>query len=149
MKINYKSMKKFSNKISIESLQRISIPEGDVLKFHSLNDKSFSNFGEAYFSFIKKGAIKSWKKHTKVTSNLVVPYGRVKFVFFDGSDNFHQEILDDETNKKLIVKPGLWFGFKGLNYPHSVIMNLIDEVHDPDESEKMNYQDIEYDWNEE
>ena len=58
------------NKIIITSLSQIKVPGGDV--FHSIkkNDSGYNGFGEAYFSFIKKNAIKGWKKHKADDSQL-------------------------------------------------------------------------------
>ena len=39
-------------------------------------------FSEIYFSRIKYNKIKGWKYHTKMTMELFVPIGKVKF-FFD------------------------------------------------------------------
>ena len=69
------------NKIKISRLKIIKLAEGNVM--HALKKKDFNNwtFGEAYFSKIKFGKVKSWKYHLKMTLNLFVPYGKVKFVF--------------------------------------------------------------------
>ena len=61
-------------------------------------------------------------------------------------DSRHEVILDDKCLTKLIIKPGIWFGFQGLNSPHSIVMNLIDSVHDPKESEKMKKEDLNFNW---
>ena len=47
------------------------------------SEKEFNGFQEAYFSIIKKDKIKAWKKHLKMTMNLIVPIGSVMFVFYD------------------------------------------------------------------
>ena len=40
-------------------------------------------FGEIYFSNINSLCIKAWKKHKIMTLNLIVPIGKVRFVFHD------------------------------------------------------------------
>ena len=66
----------------IESyLKTIKLDDGDVL--HALKKlilalKNLENF---YFSKIKYKKIKAWKMHTKITLNLVVPFGNVEFAY--------------------------------------------------------------------
>ena len=43
----------------------------------------FNHFKESYFSTVNGDVIKPWKKHNKMTLNLVVPLGEIKFVLFD------------------------------------------------------------------
>ena len=52
--------------ILITPLESIPVEGGAVKHFLKSNDKSFSGFGEAYFSFIEFGKIKGWKIHKKV-----------------------------------------------------------------------------------
>ena len=68
-------------KIKKTNLKIISSQEGSVM--HSLreSEKDFYGFGESYFSTVEHNAIKAWKRHTKMTLNLTVPVGSVKFVF--------------------------------------------------------------------
>ena len=37
------------------------------------NDTGYVGFGEVYFSYINPKAVKAWKKHNRMTLNLVVP----------------------------------------------------------------------------
>ena len=62
----------------------INADEGSVLHFMKNSDIEFKNFGEVYFSTVKKDCIKAWKLHKKMTLNLVVPVGRILFHFIDG-----------------------------------------------------------------
>ena len=55
------------NKISTKNLKKINLNDGNVFHFLKNREKSFSKFGEAYFSFIKYKKIKAWKKHNKMT----------------------------------------------------------------------------------
>ena len=69
------------NEIILTDLKKISTNGGNVLHYLKSTDEGFNKFGEVYFSWINKNSIKAWKKHTKMTLNLVVPLGKVKFVF--------------------------------------------------------------------
>ena len=60
------------DEIRITSLQRIQVPGGDVLHAIKMSDPSFTGFGEAYFSIVHQGTIKAWKRHRKMTLNLVL-----------------------------------------------------------------------------
>ena len=51
------------------------------MRFLKKNELKNWTFGEAYFSKIKFNKIKAWKYHSKMTLNLAVPHGKVKFVF--------------------------------------------------------------------
>ena len=70
-------------KVLISSLKKIPTKGGDI--YHALknSDNDFNGFGEAYFSNIDFDNIKAWKRHLKMTCNLIVPYGKVRFVFFN------------------------------------------------------------------
>lgn len=111
-------------------------------------DAGFADFGEAYFSWIEAGAIKGWKAHVRMTLNLVVPLGRVRFVFHrrEAVNDFRVEEIGEHRYARLTVPPGIWFGFKGVGASASLIMNLADIPHDPDEVRKCALADISYAW---
>ena len=99
-------------------LKVIDVPEGDVLHGIKKNDIGFKKFGEAYFTAIKPGAIKAWKRHKQMTLN----YSR------------------------LTVPPMVWVGFKGLGKNISLILNIADIQHDPQESDNLDIDNIAYNW---
>ena len=79
------------------------------------SDISFDGFGEAYFSTINKDSIKGWKKHTKMTLNIIVPIGIIKFVVCNKlKAEFLSVTLSQENYQRLTIKPGLWLAFKGI-----------------------------------
>ena len=63
--------------ITLTPLRRIENPKGDIFHAMKASDTGFSGFGEAYFSTVNKSDIKGWKKHTKMTLNLIVVMGEV------------------------------------------------------------------------
>ena len=69
--------------VTLTPLKIIPHPSGDVLHGIKSSEASFAGFGEAYFSTINQGDIKGWKKHSKMTLNLVVPKGEIQFVIFE------------------------------------------------------------------
>lgn len=133
--------------ILITPLARIETVGGDVLHGMKLSDAGYTGFGEAYFSWVADGAVKAWKRHTRMTMNVVVPVGKVRFVFFlDGADEFRIEEIGVERYARLTVPPGIWFGFKGLAAAQSLVLNIASIPHDPEEVERFTVTEIKYDW---
>ena len=73
--------------VILTPLKQIHHPKGDILHGMKKSDIGFDGFGEAYFSSIKEGEIKGWKKHRKMTLNLIVPVVEIEFVVFDAKKN--------------------------------------------------------------
>ena len=109
-------------------------------------DPGFVDFGEAYFSMIELDAIKGWKRHLRMTLNLVVPVGMVQFVFIDNQGAVREEVVGSDRYVRLTVPPGIWFGFRGLVAPYSLLMNVADIPHDPAEIERKALSDIIFQW---
>jgi dTDP-4-dehydrorhamnose 3,5-epimerase len=134
--------------ILITPLARIATVGGDVLHAMKHNDAGYAGFGEAYFSWVTAGAVKAWKRHTRMTMNVVVPVGQVRFVFrLEGIDEFRVEDIGVDRYARVTVPPGIWFGFKGLAAPQSLVLNIANIPHDPNEVERLELSDIKYDWN--
>ena len=134
--------------ILVTPLKRIPTVGGDVLHALKKTDAGFDGFGEIYFSWVEQGAIKAWKYHKRMTLNLVVPMGEVIFVFHQTNqkNNFRTENIGEERYVRLTVPPGIWFGFKGLTSGYSLLMNVIDLEHDPDEVLRKETSEFDYDW---
>ena len=120
-------------------LKKINLDDGSVFHGMKNNDIGFVNFGEVYFSFIKKNAIKGWKLHKKMTLNLIAPIGDIKFNFIDSRPdsktyNVLFEInLSEKDYCRLTVPPNIWFAFKGIGEGTNMLANIADIPHDPDE----------------
>lgn len=134
--------------ISLTPLSRIETAGGDVLHAMKQNDAGYAGFGEAYFSWVVTGAVKGWKRHTRMTMNVVVPVGQVKFAFrLDGAAEFRVEEIGANCYARLTVPPGIWFCFRGVAKPQSLVLNIASIPHDPNEVERLALSAIEYDWN--
>ena len=79
--------KKILNKIKVTRLKIIKIHAGNIMKALKKSELKKWSFGEAYFSKIKFNKIKAWKYHKKMSLQLIVPSGKVKFVFFSKKNN--------------------------------------------------------------
>lgn len=140
------------NDILITPLKIISVPNGDVMHAIKSSDVGYKDFGEAYFSCINSGAIKAWKRHKKMILNLIVPSGKVKFVFFDdryksqSHGSYSEIVLSKENFCRLTVPPMIWMGFVGLDNKTSIILNVASIEHSSDEIEKKELNQIIYNW---
>jgi dTDP-4-dehydrorhamnose 3,5-epimerase len=119
---------------------------GGVLHGLKAEEKSFTQFGEAYFSTVKKGLVKGWKKHTKMTLNLIVPVGEIKFVLFNEVEKQVTAVNLSRSNyQRLTVPPGWWLAFQGVA-TENLLLNIADIQHDPNESVCCDLKEIFYDW---
>jgi dTDP-4-dehydrorhamnose 3,5-epimerase len=134
--------------ILVTPLRRIPTIGGDVMHALKNSDNGFNGFGEVYFSWVERGAIKAWKCHQHMTLNLVVPLGEISFVFHikDQENCFRTENIGEEQYVRLTVPPGIWFGFQGRGSSQSLLMNLADMAHDPDEVLRKKTSEIVYNW---
>lgn len=136
--------------VLLTPLKQIYHPQGDVFHAMKCSDPGFLNFGEAYFSTIHRGDIKPWKKHFRMTLNLVVPVGSIRFVIHDerpGSNTFGQSQsfeIGSKNYQRLTVPPGVWMAFEGLGEDLNLLLNLADIEHDPSEVERVELNHFDY-----
>lgn len=119
-------------------LRRIATPKGDVLHGIKASDPGYAGFGEAYFSLVNEGEIKGWKRHFRMTLNLICSSGRVRVVVRDDAGVVLDTQLSPDTPElycRLTVPPGFFVAFAGLAPGYSTMMNVASIAHDPDESE--------------
>lgn len=145
------------DKVTVEGLivtplKRMYHPKGNVLHAMKRNDPGYNGFGEAYFSTVNSGDIKGWKKHLRMTMNLVVPVGKIRFVFYDdrkdsvSSGKFFTICLSTENFQRVTVPPGVWMGFQGIGEDLNLLLNIADLEHDPEESNNIPIDGIAFDW---
>lgn len=137
--------------VSLHPLKHISVPKGDIYHALKSTDDGYCGFGEAYFSQIHHGEAKGWKRHNRMTLNLVVPVGAVKFVIYDDREGsktygkFEEIILSPSDNyQRLTVAPGLWMAFYGVAEGVSMLLDIIPEPHDPEEASRKGLDEIDY-----
>lgn len=120
-------------------LKRISTPKGDVMHGMKASDAGYAGFGEAYFSQVNQGEIKGWKRHFRMTLNLVCSSGLVRVVARAETGDI---VLDTQLSmekpelyNRLTVPPGYFVAFQGLATGASTLLNIASIPHDPDEAE--------------
>lgn len=140
--------------IELTPLRIIDSPLGGVMHGMKRSDPGFHGFGEAYFSCIKPGVRKGWKKHKTMTLNLVVPVGEIKFFVLpetkSGEIDLNANCLAYELGPRnyfrLTVPPRLWVGFKGQGTQDSMLLNIASCEHDPNEAETLSIDSVNFDW---
>ncbi len=137
--------------VLITKLDVIDTLGGNVMHAMKESSTGYAGFGEAYFSQVEKGAIKAWKCHQKMTLNLVVPVGEIRFVLFDDREvsntQFQEVIISKDNYCRLTVPPMIWMGFQSLSDGGSMLLNIANIEHDAHEVDKKNIEQIEFNWN--
>jgi len=136
--------------VVITKLAIIDTLGGSVMHAMKASSAGYTGFGEAYFSQVDQGAIKAWKRHKKMTLNLVVPVGGIRFVLFDdrkvSNTQFQEIIISKDNYYRLTVPPMVWMGFQGLSESSAMLLNIADIEHDPDEVNRKEMSEINYNW---
>jgi len=130
--------------ITLTPLKKILHPKGDIFHAMKKTDKGFCGFGEAYFSTIKCGEVKGWKKHNKMTLNLVVVSGEVEFVLYNQMGFFNVK-LSLNNYQRLTIVPNIWVAFRGID-TENILLNLANIEHNPNESDNLKLDSFDYNW---
>lgn len=138
--------------VKLTPLRQIEVDGGDVYHAMKKSDLGFEGFGEAYFSFVESLAVKAWKQHTNMTLNLIVPVGAVRIVIVDQREEsstcgqFQEVTLSPEMYQRVTIPPMVWVGFQGVADITSMMLNLADIEHCPDEANSIEVDAIQFDW---
>jgi dTDP-4-dehydrorhamnose 3,5-epimerase len=144
-----------SSSAFLTQLRRIPGEKGAVWHGLKKSDAGFAGFGEAYFSVVGCGAVKGWKKHTRMTMNLIVVAGAIRFVLGDDRDpsagsvpttSFLLTAHSDEGYARLTVPPGYWMAFQGIGPGDNMLLNVASIEHDPTEAESRDLAQIPWPW---
>ncbi len=116
-------------------LQQIPGDLGAVYRGIKATDPGYAGFGEAYFSTVKHGAVKGWKRHHRMTCNLIVAAGHIEVAVYDEHTMQHQMYaLGDANYGRLTLPPGVWFAFRGAGQGSNLVLNVASLAHDPAEA---------------
>ena len=126
----------------LTALGKIEQPTGFVMHALKASGNGYVGFGESYFSTVHSQKIKGWKLHQKMTLNLVVPYGEIRFIVHTGEklseveyiDPLLDVVLGDSNYSRLTVPPNYWVAFQGIGPTFNLLMNIANIEHDPNES---------------
>ena len=73
----------------------------------------------------------------------------MRFVFrrvdTDDIEEFRVEEIGEDHYVRLTVPPGIWFGFQEWT-PKSLVINISNIPHDPNEVDRLSLSDINYKW---
>ena len=139
--------------VDLYPLRHINVPKGDIFHILRATDPGYAGFGEVYISEIEQGEAKGWKRHNRMPLNIVVIKGAIGFVIYDDRPQsptrgrFQTVVLSKPDNyQRLTVAPGLWMAFYGIAPDTSMLIDLIPEVHDPEEADRLDLSDIPFDF---
>jgi len=62
---------------------------------------------------------------------------------------FQEFIISKDNYCRLTIPPMVWMGFQGLSVDNSMLLNIADIKHDPQEVDKKNIEEIEFNWSSE
>ena len=126
----------------ISPLKIVPKDGGQVRRGLRVSDMGYEGFAEIYFSWIDSGVTSDWKRHKRMTLNIVVPVGEIRFFLYDDRINsstygkFFQITLGENRYYRLTVPPNIWVAFRGLTQPTSMLANIANMVHDPHEVDR-------------
>lgn len=139
--------------VKVVPLERISDERGMVMKMLRSDAPHFAGFGEVYFSVVYAGTVKGWHRHERMTLQYACVEGAVKLALYDdrpgspSKGSIDEFILDEANYRLVVIPPGIWNGFRGLN-GRSLVANCASLPHDPAEISRRDPFDpaIPYDW---
>ena len=133
--------------------KHIHVDKGDIYHILKSTDSDYHGFGEVYVSEIHHHEAKGWKRHNRMTLNIVVLSGKIGFVIYDDRPEsqtcgqFMTVVLSKEDNyQRLTLAPGLWMAFYGIASGTSMLLDIIPEVHDPLEASRKELSEIPFDF---
>lgn len=122
----------------ITPLKRINHIKGDIYHAIKATDPGYAGFGEAYFTTVHRGEVKGWKKHLRMTMNLIVVQGNVRFFIKASDADAAISITAGESNYvRITVPPKHWVAFEGIGTHLNLVLNVADLPHDPAEAENL------------
>lgn len=130
------------SKPTLTKLLKFEQANGAVMRGLKATEAGYVGFGEAYFSSIDFRKTKGWKLHKRMTLNLIVACGEIRFVVHAGEkqkgvkevEPLVDVVLGDCNHSRLTVPPGYWLAFRGVGSGNNILLNVASIEHDPEES---------------
>lgn len=141
--------------VTITALGQVADERGAVLHMLRADSPGFTRFGECYFSEVKPGIVKAWKRHRVQSQALAVPIGRIRLAIFDdrtgSATRGHLQVLElgrPDAYVRVQIPPDLWYGFACIGTIPALVANCADLPHQPGEGETRASDDslIPYGW---
>lgn len=129
--------------VQVVPLRRIADERGTVMHMLRATDPHFTEFGEIYFSTVYRGVVKGWHRHREMTLNYACVFGRIKLVLYDeradsaSKGELTELFLGPDNYALVVIPPGVWNGFKGMNDPWAIVANCASRPHDPSRSDRL------------
>ena len=98
---------------------------------------------EVYMSSVNQNTVKGWKRHNRMTLNIAVIKGSIRFVVRKGQSSVCH-VLGEKNYKRLTIPPGFWVAFEGLD-DENILINCADMIHDPTEADSLEFKNYEQD----
>lgn len=123
-------------------LRRIDDERGSVMHMMKSTDDWFVGFGEVYFSTILPGAVKAWRRHRRMVTNIAAPVGNVRVLLVDDrgdgptSGTIDELVLGENNYGLLVIPPLVWSAFYNDTASTTLIANCASIPHDPDEVDR-------------
>ena len=135
--------------VVLTELKQFPDERGTLLHMLRNDDPTFTTFGECYFSEVLPGAVKAWKLHLEQTQHFCVPVGRIKLVIYDNRkdsvSNSNVQLINlgrPDSYFRVMIPPGLWYGFTCISKMPALLVNCADIPHNPQESEVRMIDDV-------
>ena len=118
---------------TVSTLKKFDDERGSVLHGMKFNDEGSYGIKEVYFSTVKYGFYKGWKKHKEMILNLIVINGEI--VFYLANNDFSKIInfsISHKDAKRLTVMPNQWLAFTSATKPSSTLINISNLMNNED-----------------
>lgn len=133
--------------LQIVPLKVIPDDRGRVMHMLRSDAPHFSAFGEVYFSTVRRGIVKGWKRHHRMQMNLAVPVGRIRLVACDGRPESPtcgqvEDIFIGQDDYKLaVIAPGIWTAFQGISVEEALVANCASVLHGSEQVDNRSLED--------
>lgn len=123
-------------------IQKFGKVNGQVMHGIKASEPTFVDFGEAYFSTIDYKKCNGWKLHNKMTLNIIVPSGEIRFIILNANQPVNEKeiiplmdvTIGENNYSRLTIPPKFWVAFEGVGLGKNILLNVSDIEHDPTEA---------------
>tara|TARA_B100000700_G_C14814332_1_gene746760 strand:- start:184 stop:540 length:357 start_codon:yes stop_codon:yes gene_type:complete len=116
--------------IKIKKIKIIKNKKGNIVKFLNKYQMPFKNFGEIYFSEVKKKYFKGWKYHNDRDQILTVVSGKIEFSFKKKLNSKLKVVRMEFPNKifAIYIPRKTHYSFRCISKEKGMIANIINKV---------------------